>query len=589
MQKTYHSKSVKRQHSMRWKLLRVMLICWLVPLLFLIAVFGVYIGSNHMDMTARSYQSQLAFNNRICAERLNSAVADSRLASYEGTVLYILEQYRKGQLSYRLAQKGCNEYLYSRYQKSSAVSSAILWTRDGGEQQSSSTYSERNNGTYQQIRSYWNNDHEAVAEYAKELDTSVGFLVRGRTLYLVRNMMDSHYRTQAVLVFVINQPYCFDSIAQYPMQDGYCIRIDDEEPLIGGEDAAEEWNRRSEKIGGGSYLWMGGQLCAADEASGVGYKIRTMMLLQEKVTMFPFYGYPYVLGGMLLSLILMMAAMLRVFRREVTSPVEILSDGLRHIEQGELGYQIREEMCNSEFLYLTDAVNRMSEHLEQQILKNYQEEIALREARIMALQSHINPHFLNNTLETINWEARLSGNDKVSKMIGALSNVMDAAMDRRKRPEVRLAEEMGYVNSYLYIMKERLGKRLTVNIDIPEALMETQVPRLILQPLIENAIEHGVIPNGSGTVLIRGYHDVDYLYLETQNDGGLSGEDRARIDRLLSGDYNTGKEPAGNLGIANVNQRLRILFGEPCGLTILEENTKVTARLTIPLHQNLST
>ena len=112
--------------------------------------------------------------------------------------------------------------------------------------------------------------------------------------------------------------------------------------------------------------------------------------------------------------------------------------------------------------------------------------------------------------------------------------------------------------------------------------MDCQVPRLILQPLIENAIEHGVVPNGSGTVSVRGWQDGDYLYLETLNDGGMTQEDRERISRLLDMNYNTSKEPAGNLGIANVNQRLRIMFGEPCGLSITESDGKVAARLTIP-------
>lgn len=201
----------------------------------------------------------------------------------------------------------------------------------------------------------------------------------------------------------------------------------------------------------------------------------------------------------------------------------------------------------------------------------------------MALQSHINPHFMNNTMEVINWEARMAGNVKVSRMIEALSTMMDAAMDRRKRPEVTLAEEMGYVNSYLYIMKERLGKRLTVEMDIPEELMRYYVPRLILQPLIENAIEHGVVPNGSGMVEVRGWKDDQYLYLETLNDGVFTEQDKERINRLLDMNYNTSKEPSGSLGIANVNQRLRILFGEPCGLTMEEIEGRVVARLTIPV------
>lgn len=573
---------MKKQQSMKWKMIRILLFCWLIPIVFLIAVLGVYVGSNHMDMTALNYQRQLEFNNRNCVERLNRTVADSRQASYDGEILKVRQQYLQGTINYTTAQKSYSEYLTAKYQKSSSISSVILWFDKDNTAHSSSTYSEVGNGTYQQIKNYWEKDHEAVAEFAETLDTAVGFLVQDKNLYLVRNLMDSHYQSQGVLVFCLNQDYCFDSISGYPMQDGVCIQINEEPLLLCGESEREAWQKRKNDIGKAEYRWIKGQLCVVDKALGDSYQLQAAMMIRGDVTMFPFYGYPYVMAAMLLSLVVMLAMVLRVFRREISDPVETLTEGMHHIEQGELGYQIEGKMRNLEFEYLTDAVNRMSENLEQQILKSYQEEIALKEARIMALQSHINPHFMNNTMEIINWEARLEGNVKVSKMIEALSTMMDAAMDRRKRPEVRLAEEMGYVNSYLYIMRERLGKRLTVNIEIPEDLMDCPVPRLILQPLIENAIEHGVVPNGSGTVTLRGFHDEKYLYLETLNDGGLSEEDRQRIVRLLDPDYNTSREPAGNLGIANVNQRLKILFGEPCGLVIEETDERVTARLTIP-------
>lgn len=200
----------------------------------------------------------------------------------------------------------------------------------------------------------------------------------------------------------------------------------------------------------------------------------------------------------------------------------------------------------------------------------------------MALQSHINPHFMNNTLEIINWEARLNGDEKVSKMIEALSTLLDAAMDRRKIPEVPLSQEMIYVNAYLYIASERLGKRLKVVKELDEEAMQCYVPRLIMQPIIENAVEHGVVPRGEGTVTLRSYIKEQFLVLEVENDGKMTSEDEERIRRLLSPDYDTSRESSGNLGIANVNQRLKILYGEACGLTIAYEgNDKVISRLLI--------
>ena len=107
--------------------------------------------------------------------------------------------------------------------------------------------------------------------------------------------------------------------------------------------------------------------------------------------------------------------------------------GSKEIEQGNLGYQVTYKAESSEFAYLIINFNRMSEKLKEQFQHIYEEELALRDARIMALQSHINPHFMNNTLEIINWEARLGGMPKVSKMIEALSTLMDATINRKKR------------------------------------------------------------------------------------------------------------------------------------------------------------
>lgn len=288
--------------------------------------------------------------------------------------------------------------------------------------------------------------------------------------------------------------------------------------------------------------------------------------------------------GMLALLWPLLWLAVRFFRRRVSRPMEVLMEGARQIEGGNLGYQVEAQTSSQEFTYLSDSFNRMSCQLKAQFERLYREEIALRDAHIKALQAHINPHFLNNSLEIINWEARMSGNQSVSRMIEALSTVLDAALDRKKSPEVTLREEMRYVDAYLYIITQRFGSRLSVCVEIPEALLSCRVPRLILQPVIENAVEHGIRPNGRGVVSLRARRDGGFLLLEVCNDGGLSDADEAHIRRLLSPDYDARGESSGNIGIANVNQRLRILYGPACGLRIERgEGTLVTATLTVEL------
>ena len=95
----------KQPYSMKWKVIRILLLCWLIPLFLFIVVLGVYVGSNHRENTVQNYQKQLSFNNRICVERLNGAVLASRQASYDGEILEIREKYKAGLISYTSAQK----------------------------------------------------------------------------------------------------------------------------------------------------------------------------------------------------------------------------------------------------------------------------------------------------------------------------------------------------------------------------------------------------------------------------------------------------------------------------------------------------
>ena len=229
----------------------------------------------------------------------------------------------------------------------------------------------------------------------------------------------------------------------------------------------------------------------------------------------------------------------------------------------------------------------MSLRLKNQFDKIYLEEIALRDAKIMALQSQINPHFLNNTLEIINWEARLNGNEKVSGMIEALSTMLGETMNRNERQFHSVAEEMAYADAYLYIISQRFGTKFHCTKEIDERLMSVQVPRLIIQPIVENAVEHGMDITRQGRIVIRLFEREDgYLCIEVEDNGRLTTEDRARINRLLSQDIQPSKEKRVSLGIRNVDQRLKMIYGSDCGLFIYggeEKNTVSTILLKTDL------
>ena len=204
------------------------------------------------------------------------------------------------------------------------------------------------------------------------------------------------------------------------------------------------------------------------------------MCIRDRAVVVMCAAFLPLLGGVLVYL-----------NRKVNRPIGTLMKGAARIEQGAFGTQVdMSAMSSSEFSALGDSFNAMSGQLQSQFEHIYREELALRDARIMALQSQINPHFLNNTLEIINWEARMAGDVKVCGMLEALSTILTAAMDRDKRATVHLSQELMYVDAYLYIIKERLGKRLTVHKQIDPDTLDCPVPRLVLQPILELSLIH---------------------------------------------------------------------------------------------------
>ncbi|HCA69648.1 MAG TPA: two-component sensor histidine kinase, partial [Lachnospiraceae bacterium] len=193
--------------------------------------------------------------------------------------------------------------------------------------------------------------------------------------------------------------------------------------------------------------------------------------------------------------------MLYFVSHHITKPMSRMIQAAQDIEKGDIGMQIEgEPMPNKEFAVLMESFNHMSSEIKYLFHTAYNEKIARKDAKILALQSQINPHFLNNTLEMMNWQARMAGDVTVSKMIEALGTLLNSSMSRSNKKMIPLSEELRSVDAYCYIISMRFGKRLKIEKEIDENLLQTMVPRLILQPLIENAVVHGVETVKSGII-----------------------------------------------------------------------------------------
>lgn len=393
---------------------------------------------------------------------------------------------------------------------------------------------------------------------------------------MVRNLVTAKFEPYAVLTLELDQDSLMKSYAG----------------IWGYADAALYWNGellvpgivKNEGSPEHNYAYIMdalGEKDAVYEYKGGGYshayrRIKTyggtmvlMISLDNSVTYAEMAVMQYFFLILFLFMIPLIVQMMRFFHKKVTVPLGELIIAADTVREGELGIQIANEEDNEEFYRMKESFNHMSLQLKNQFERIYLEEVALRDAKIMALQSQINPHFLNNTLEIINWEARLNGNNKVSGMIEALSTMLEETMNRKEAQFHSVAEELAYADAYLYIISQRFGVKFSCTKQIDERLMSLQVPRLIIQPIVENAVEHGMDITEQGKLELRLFERADgYLCIEVEDNGHLTKEDRKRIDRILSQDIELSKEKRVSLGIRNVDQRLKMIYGPDCGLFI---------------------
>lgn len=202
-------------------------------------------------------------------------------------------------------------------------------------------------------------------------------------------------------------------------------------------------------------------------------------------------------------------------------------------------------------------------------------QLKLREMELKMLQAQINPHFLYNTLDSIKWLAVLHGADDIRHMTVALGSLLRYSLDR-EQDNVSVRKELETVESYLIIQKYRYGDKLSFAIQVDEGVLDFCIPKLLFQPLVENAILHGLEPQSTkGNVFIRGWPEGDgSAVIEIADDGmGMTPDTYQRVNASLNSQHQKQGERLqedmpGRVGLANVNKRLMYRFGEASKLQI---------------------
>lgn len=262
--------------------------------------------------------------------------------------------------------------------------------------------------------------------------------------------------------------------------------------------------------------------------------------------------------AIILSLLICLILTLLFYYR-VLYPLKKVRQVMKEVERGNFAIKLSEK-GNDEIALISKSFNKMSSRLSELIEKVYLSQIKEKEMELKALQAQINPHFLYNTLDTIYWMSRIEKAYSTAELIHALGKLFRFSINNNERM-VFLADEIEHLKSYLTIQRERYRDMVDFEFNIDESLLNCRVMKFILQPLVENALVHGIEAKGEkGTIRIDIYREDKYLIYQIEDNG--AGADEEEIRCLMENEA----EGKRGIGLKNVNYRLKLYYGKDCGL-----------------------
>lgn len=421
--------------------------------------------------------------------------------------------------------------------------------------------------------------------------------------------LDGYTRKCVLIASIDSQKLSTYIHTLYPQDGSEVLLMDQSGTLIACSDGAavsslisnpellqktlESENFFSAKLAGDSFL-LGS--CSLQNAPWRLIYMQSQQQAYDRLHDLQFYYLFLTLG----VLILLVHVLLRIMT-SISQPIVRLCDHISVSESHNLDTPFFEYPYQDEIGTLTQAYNSMhqrihllleeqTEHitqLEEEKRRADIEQELKRRAELRALQAQINPHFLYNTLDSIRWKAEMAGAEDISQMTTALATLFRVGLSRGQEI-ISVSHEARHVESYLMIQKHRYKDRLTYCVEFQPEVLNLYTVKLILQPLVENAIYHGIKESEhSGVVRITGRREGDVLVMQVLDNGlGIPPERLKILQANLAKGRSVNSE---GYGIYNVNERIRLYFGSQYGLTLESEwgkGTVATVRLPcIPLEE----
>lgn len=266
-----------------------------------------------------------------------------------------------------------------------------------------------------------------------------------------------------------------------------------------------------------------------------------------------------------------------IFSQIITKPVKSLIGAMRRFEEHPENYRYSPAPIHiAELQLISDSFGQMAWIVQSLMEKTRNEEALLRKTELKALQAQINPHFLYNTLDSIQWMCERGKNESAVRMVGALGKLFRISISRGHEL-IPIRDELKHVESYLIIQKYRYSDRFEYTFDVDESLGGYLCSKITLQPLVENAIYHGIEPLiDDGEIIISVKPDGDDILMTVSDNGvGMTAE---QVEGLLKKE----RSDSSGIGIKNVSDRIKIYFGDGYGVKVESEpdvGTKITVRI----------
>lgn len=552
--------------SIRVQLVLIILMCYLVPTLLLGQYMGGVFFADLREKTQTALTSSVEHASTLTLQNIHKAIDLAEDATYDGELADVHTRYRAGSINSAEFLRLSRNYIERKYSREELFTFAMFIP---AESMDMLAYSRAG---YEGAMTYIQHLGSSTEELAMNLDTRCLFLEAEGQVYLIRNLLDLRLERFGTLVLGVNRGELlhdvqdlsgvWDGEVQVMLGQSGSTDLPWDEMTIGLSEAAEE-----------------GRITYVVQEEDRDYDFRLLLSVSRDRLYGEIVSFRHLMTGLFVLLVPILAIILLYMHRRIIKPISLLSQASHRIEEGELGVTVPMH-GNDELGRLGSAFSNMSLRIQALIDKTYKEEIALRDAKIQAMQSRINPHFINNALETLNWQARLEGSETISEMVESLSVLLNAGMGRANRRMVPLNEEIELARAYCYFVGLRFGDRLKVTMDLSDGLMNAIVPLLTIQPLLENAVEHGIEPAGGGEIILQSMQAGNFLRLTVINSGQPPTEEGwKRIRQSLSGDTQNGQ----HIGLANISTRLQLIYSGRAAIHVdSDEQMRTVVQLDIP-------